>query len=79
MNVADLIAKAEKASPTVRAERKEWSKLYPAFATLRSKGFDPNAAIQWLIDNRAMSKEDKGLAYNAFAQIKKRKDREGKK
>jgi hypothetical protein len=76
MNLEALIEEAGKATaPKVH----KYADLWPAFATLRSRGFTHKTAVVWLIQKGQIAKEDERRALDAFAQIATRKNKQSRK
>lgn len=77
-DLTTLHALASTARPSIfcqRRERDKWARLYPVYAELRANGFACKAAVEWLIEHKAMAREDEKRALNAFHILTTRRNK----
>jgi hypothetical protein len=64
-----LLAAAEQAIPAQKATK--WDALLPVVRTLLSRQFSLRAAVEWLVDQKAVSKSQQTAAYHSLRRALK--------
>ncbi len=67
-----LLAAAQEAIPAHKATK--WEALLPVVKTLLSRRFSLRAAVEWLVDHKAITNAQKTAAYHSLRRALKHED-----
>ncbi|HYF37540.1 MAG TPA: hypothetical protein VD994_19720 [Prosthecobacter sp.] len=73
MKIADLLTKAQGATPQVES-RANWAPLAPVVEALKGNGFTVWKAVAWLVQEKAVPAKQQRNAYHSILRCIKRRE-----
>lgn len=73
--ISNLLKKAAKATP---APKGKWLQFVPVVKELKTKGFSTWTAVEWLVSDGQITKDDQRTAYHSIVQRLQREAKEAK-
>lgn len=79
MSPSSLMEKAATAIPGKSEAGPKWLRLWPAYTLLRQRGFTCKGAVNWLVREGEIQKQDADRALESFYQIATRRNKKQSK